>query len=141
MNEWISINDFSGDFSNIDMLHCDTRDFHVIFHPFGEYEEDTKHKIDKLRSKGPKKFKEQFIIPQDRITEYLKYLLDNTGGEADWRYLFDNKDKHQIWIKYIRFYRLNDTEFVCTQGSDFDGLDWRHLKDNLPTLEDLNVCY
>lgn len=133
MSKWIPIKDIKdSDLNQCNIMHCDTRDFHAIMHE----DQVNSKKIDQLRSKGPKKFKD-CIISQTEIIAFLKNLKEKAGGTSEWRFLFNIKDEARQWIKYIRMFRLDQNNFVVMTNEK--GLDWKDLLENIPLIEDLNI--
>lgn len=120
-------------------IFCDTRDFYTLEVDKNDCDAENIDKdISRLRNKGPKKFK-AYLIDESDILNTIDKLFERAGGKSDWRFLFHSADKRKNWIKYIRFYRIDEKTFVVTQGNDFTGLNIYDLVENVPSLEELVV--
>jgi hypothetical protein len=105
---WTYLNDIP-EIPECKAIHCDTRDFYLLF-------------TDKIETKKVKKlFKrqyrsEEFLIDKLEIRKFLTNLENISGGKANWRFLhFNNVPDRSGWdFKYLRFYRyqLNSNKFI-----------------------------
>ena len=85
-------------------VHCDTRDFGCLL--TNDIESKTYLKYAKNK---------RYIVEADKIVNVLKSLKEMTGGNIKWRLI---RFKDCGWLKYIRFYRVSDDEFIamCRDG-------------------------
>lgn len=85
-------------------VHCDTRDFGCLL--TNDIESKTYLKYAKNK---------RYIVEADKIVNVLKSLKEMTGGNVKWRLI---RFKDCGWLKYIRFYRVSDDEFIamCRDG-------------------------
>lgn len=98
--DWIYIDNIK-ELPNCKNIYCDTRDFHIIGNNMND--EENPIKIDK------KLIKLEFIIDDNKILSWLKYIEKISGGKKKWRLLRFNM--FNFWIKYIRFYKINENEY------------------------------
>lgn len=112
---------------NIQTLHCDTRDFHII----GSSEKPKVYKnadcnYEVWRNKGLAKLykllsktnRENYAISSNEIVPWLLKLCEATGGfDKEWRYVDANIENCTGWdLKYIRFVKndnCNNEFIVC----------------------------
>ena len=125
VKEWIDIEDFNTDNieiqNNVQCIHCDTRDFHIIA-------SDTSHdKGLKDRVKYPNS-----IIKDTEIFKFLRNLYDKLGGKSKWQMIANLKDTSisKFWrFKYIRFYRITNDEFIVADTYE-NPIDYKNLLEN-----------
>jgi hypothetical protein len=100
---------------DINVIHCDTRDFHCICETEPLDTKDGKH-----RDITRRYYNKDYQIKADKIIDWLKGLETMSGGENKWRMLcFDNVGC-KGWLKYIRMYRNpknKDYFVVCNSYS------------------------
>lgn len=91
-------------------LHCDTRDFNVIMQ-VTMYSKENNKDVYRLLHGG--KVNECFLMSGNDIIPWLQKLEAMSGGNCEWRMLnFKGIDTRLGWLKYIRFYRYKDNQFV-----------------------------
>ena len=90
-------------------VHCDTRDFGCLL-------------TDDIESKTYMKYakNKRYIVNADKIVDILKSLRELTGGDIKWRFI---RFKDCGWLKYIRFYRFSDDEFIAMARDGQSPLD------------------
>lgn len=129
-NNWLPLSQFSENAcldDNVQVLHCDTRDFHII----GNSEKPKVYKkvncsyeywhnegLYKLYNLLSKPNRENYTISSNEIVPWLFKLCEATGGfDKDWRYVEANVKNCIDWnIKYISFVKndkCNDEFIVC----------------------------
>ena len=115
MGDWIHISEVNEIPDDVQCIHCDTRDFHVIMR-----EEEIEGKDDKgnYLPWWSARDKEQFLIHKDKLIPFLQMIEEISGGRGEWRHLsFEGiMTEHGAWFKYIRFYRVSPTQFIVTDG-------------------------
>ena len=124
------------DLSSASQIHCGTRDFNCrIIDGFKkeakDYASGTYGKLVKDK---------RYLINQNEIIPFLRYLENISGGEGKWRLLnFKNIDTESGWgFKYLRFYRVDDKQFFV-ENNDNEPVEWRSLTEeniNKEAIED-----
>lgn len=112
---WINLSDLDVT-ENVNIIHCDTRDFHCSI--IGDYI-DTKD--GKNRQISRVFYKPDYQIPATDIKDWLLGLRKMSGGYAGWRMLNFIGVDCDGWLKYIRLYRnpKNKKMFiVCNRDSE-----------------------
>lgn len=101
---WIYIDDLNIT-NEVNQIHCDTRDFGCTT--------DTE-----LKDLFPN-YKENHVIEANKIKEFLKSLETMSGGKTDWRMISFNNVEDANWLKYIRMYRIPNTNkfIVCNRNN------------------------
>ena len=124
-NEWIHINNFDVEhieiLPTIKIIHCDTRDFHIIPNT-APHDMELKDKIKYPNS----------VIKDTEIFKYIKQLYDKLGGKSKWQMVKDPNEQlqNQSWrYKYIRFYRITNDEFIVTDSYE-NPIDYKNLLEN-----------
>lgn len=137
--EWRYIDDITS-LDGINILHCDTRDFHCALH--STYI-DTKDAKNRAISRVFHNFTYQ--LKDNELLRWLKEIETMSGGKGEWRLLDFNKVHCDGWLKYIRCYRnpKNPEYFIICNGESIPivwGLcDEEHLiKQYLNFIEDEN---
>jgi len=94
-------------------VHCDTRDFGCLL-------------TNDIESKAYLKYakNKRYIVEADKIVNVLKSLKEMTGGNIKWRLI---RFKNCGWLKYIRFYRVSDDEFIAMARDGQTPLDVAEL--------------
>lgn len=129
-DDWLPLLQFSENAclnDNVQTLHCDTRDFHII--GSGEkpkvcknadcnYEVWHNKGLAKLYKLLSKTNRENYTISSNEIVPWLFKLCEATGGfDKEWRYVDANIKNCTGWdIKYIRFVKndkCKDEFIVC----------------------------
>lgn len=108
--DWIYIDNYS-ELSDVDFIHCDTRDFHILC-TNGETRLDIRRELYENFGKGQcylAKINREDIIP------LLKSLETKSGGKGKWRYLKLNF--YDFWLKYIRFVKDCDDKYLIYYNS------------------------
>lgn len=129
-DNWLPLFQFSENAclnDNIQILHCDTRDFHII----GSNEKPKVYKkvicnyeywhnkgLSKLYDLLSKPNRENYAISSNEIVPWLLKLCEATGGfNKDWRYIEANVKNCMDWnLKYVRFVKndkCKDEFIVC----------------------------
>lgn len=129
-DNWLPLFQFSENTclsDNIQILHCDTRDFHII----GSSEKSKVYKkaecnyeywhndgLSKLYNLLSKSNRENYAISSNEIVPWLFELCEATGGfDENWRCVNANVKNCTCWsLKYIRFVKndkCNDEFIVC----------------------------
>lgn len=122
---WIDIENFDTNNikiqNNVQCIHCDTRDFHIIA-------SNTSHDEGlKDRVKYPNS-----IIKDTEIFKFLKQLYDKLGGKSEWQMVRNPNEPPQSesWrYKYIRFYRITNDEFIVTDNYG-NAIEYKNLLEN-----------
>jgi hypothetical protein len=145
-DNWLPLKGFSKDAEideKVQMLHCDTRDFHII----GSNEKPKVHEkpdcnYEYWRNEGLNKFnnliykpnRENYAIKPNEIIPWLLQLCEATGGfDKNWRCINADVKNCGGWnLKYVRFIRNNrqpDEFIVCNSY-----LMPVHYKEVIPNL-------
>lgn len=131
MENWEHIDNFEIT-DDINIIHCDTRDFHCLC-----YSDELDTKDGKHREITKRFYDKKYQIKVDEIIPWLKNLETMSGGVKQWRHLcFDNS--FYGWLKYIRMYKnpKNKNYFIVCNGENIP-IIWRQcteenlLKDSL----------
>lgn len=116
-NEWVPL-DKCNITPEVMAVHCDTRDFGCLL--TNDIENKTYLKYAKNK---------RYIVEADKIVNVLKSLREMTGGNVKWRLI---RFKDCGWLKYIRFYRVSDDEFIAMARDGQSPLDVREFNsDNI----------
>lgn len=116
-NEWVPL-DKCNITPEVMAVHCDTRDFGCLL--TNDIESKTYLKYAKNK---------RYIVEADKIVNVLKSLKEMTGGNVKWRLI---RFKDCGWLKYIRFYRVSDDEFIAMARDGQSPLDVREFNsDNI----------
>ena len=107
-NEWVPL-DKCNITPEVMAVHCDTRDFGCLL-------------TNDIESKAYLKYakNKRYIVEADKIVNVLKSLREMTGGNVKWRLI---RFKDCGWLKYIRFYRVSDDEFIAMARDGQSPLD------------------
>ena len=125
VERWIDIENFDTDNieiqNNVQCIHCDTRDFHIIANiaPHDRGLED--------RIKYPNS-----VIKDVEVFKFLKNLYDKLGGKSEWQMVKNPNEppRSESWrYKYIRFYRITNDEFIITDNYE-NAIDYKNLLEN-----------
>lgn len=111
-NEWVPL-DKCNITPEVMAVHCDTRDFGCLLTNDIESKTYLKYANDK-----------RYIVNADKIVDILKNLRELTGGNIKWRLI---RFKDCGWLKYIRFYRVSDEEFIVMARDGQSPLDVKEL--------------
>lgn len=122
-NEWCYLDDIRGIEDDVYSFHCDTRDFYCVkmSNPVSGIQPTEAEKLVKNRFA----INICLLAHKDEILPWLKSIEQMSGGKAEWRCLnFKGINTDCGWLKYIRFYRLDDNMFVVSdsEGKPFDTL-------------------
>ena len=111
-NEWVPL-DKCNITPEVMAVHCDTRDFGCLL-------------TNDIESKAYLKYakNKRYIVEADKIVNVLKSLKEMTGGNIKWRLI---RFKNCGWLKYIRFYRVSDDEFIAMARDGQTPLDVAEL--------------
>lgn len=134
-DNWISIDNatidyvFNSNIDNINSIHCDTRDFYILFATWSK-------KSQSYKIKYPNS-----IINKNEIINFLKELNNKTKDKIEklneWRYITNNKEKLSAdnWrYKYIRMYKININEFVVLDAYE-NPIDYKSLLENAKRID------
>lgn len=129
-DNWLPLNNFKNEnFNDFLVFNVDTRDFHCYLRKELEEELDK----DEILSKNFQ------IIKKEEILPFVKDLFEKSGGEGQWRMLsFGNIEKiSNKWIKYIRFYNINNVIYVGYNNCEF--LPYKEIKNAKINEENLSL--
>lgn len=125
LEEWVNIENFDTDNieiqNNVQCIHCDTRDFHIIANV------SPNDKGIKDRVKYPNS-----VIKDTEVFKFLKNLYDKLGGKSIWQMVENPKDTsaNKFWrYKYLRFYRVTIDEFIVADNYG-NAIDYKNLLEN-----------
>ena len=134
-DNWISIENatidyvFNSNIDNVNSIHCDTRDFYILFSTWSK-------KSQSYKIKYPNS-----IINKNEIINFLKELNNKTKDKIEelneWRYITNNKEKLSTdnWrYKYIRMYKINIDEFVVLDAYE-NPIDYKSLLENAKRID------
>lgn len=127
VDEWVYIDEYAQKgFSDVDIIHCDTRDFHILcVKSDPEYYKEVKSHL--------QVFSILCYLSRDEILMFLKDLEIQSGGKGKWRFL--STKHHPDWIKYIRFIKVDDDLYIMYEscGGKHIALPSSILKDEIIT--------
>ena len=125
INDWIYIDDLPQITADIKSLHCDTRSFHVEYSEEPLENGDSLFKVIKYQNAN-----NSAIIEAKDIHPFLKNMETISGGKGKWRMLsFKHVEDTIGWLKYIRLYRYNESQFVVC-NSRREPIDWKSCTEN-----------
>lgn len=134
LQNWIyidNIKDVEINYELLKSIHCDTRDFCILLS-----KNNANPNLDVFKLLKFKKVPDKFLIKLDEILPFLKNVETISGGKGGWRCLnFNNVEDKLGWLKYIRFYRYKDNQFIVCD-SQSHAIEWR-----LCTQENLQSEY
>ncbi len=145
-NNWLPLFQFSENADidkNVQVLHCDTRDFHIIGSnekpkvcekPVCNYEYWRNEGLNKFNNLIYKPNRENYAIKPNEIIPWLLQLCEATGGfDKNWRCINSDVKNCEGWnLKYVRFIRNDkqpDEFIVCNSY-----LMPVHYKEVIPNL-------
>lgn len=109
-NDWIYMEAIDK-MPDVNIVHCDTRDFHIFLsqtkHVLESHEEFAERIVNKIKKGKP----EDYMFARSEILGCLAALEANSGGKRKWRYL-ELKDI-KGWTKYLRFVKYKDGYIAC----------------------------
>lgn len=118
-DEWKYIGTFDIT-DDVNVIHCDTRDFHCICHTAPLDTKDGKH-----REITKRYYNKAYQIKADKIIDWLKCLESMSGGESKWRMLCFDNVSCKGWLKYIRMYRNpKDRDYFVVCNSYNTPITW-----------------
>lgn len=88
-------------------IHVDTRDFYAL------------KSNDVFVHKDKHKFNDRFYYTVDEIRELTQRLYDESGGEAEWRYLQLDTFGDNWTLKYLRFYKMSDNRYIMCNSDNY----------------------
>lgn len=103
-NEWIYMEVLDA-MPDINILHCDTRDFHVCS---TDGDVNIEQILKQMTSPA-----EEYMFARTEILGCLSALENASGGKKHWRMLHIKSS--QDWLKYIRFVKYKDGYIACDQ--------------------------
>ena len=125
VERWIDIENFDTDNieiqNNVQCIHCDTRDFHIIAN-IAPHDRGLKDRIKYPNS----------VIKDVEVFKFLKNLYDKLGGKSEWQMVKNPNEppRSESWrYKYIRFYRITNDEFIITDNYE-NAIDYKNLLEN-----------
>lgn len=134
--DWTHISETPAVGPHITAIHCDTRDFTVLYHDLPYTKEEDKE-VYRLLHGG--KINERFLIPQGEIIPWLKHIEAISGGRCEWHCLNFTHIKTALgWLKYIRFYRYTPHLFVVCDSYSTP-IDWQRCSEQTIEKEYLNT--
>lgn len=97
--------------NDVNFITIDTRDFNVLETDFSESE----YRL--YRMKAQRKFGYGTLqkFTKEEIYKLAKNLEQMTGGKASWRFI-QFKENEGIWIKYLRFLRVGENQYLGYTG-------------------------
>ena len=99
-------------------LHVDTRSFSCLLLKENSDEDENCSIIRKL-IKNQNALEENIIEEADVLT-WVKEIENISGGLGHWRFLnFNTLDVSMDWLKYIRFYRYNEHQFIVCDSLSY----------------------
>lgn len=137
LTEWTYIDQAIEINEDVISVHCDTRDFSIIYSYELPQKDDGTNLYELLHEP---KINERFLIHKDRIKHWLKEVESIAGGKAKWRCLnFKGVNTRLGWLKYIRLYRYRHDMFVVldTYANPFY---WDLCTEENLDKEFLNAC-
>lgn len=135
---WMPIHEASEAEPLVTAIHCDTRDFAVMYSHTTYTRQDYKE-VYRMLHGG--KINEKFLIPKSEILPWLKEMERISGGRNEWRCLNFTHVKTELgWLKYIRFYRYKGDMFVVCDSYSTP-FDWRGCNEYTIEKEYLNAHY
>lgn len=136
IDEWLPIEYFQYIPNNVNAIHCDTRDFHMIMRNYKIEKDQYK---DLYRLLHGAKINECFLIKRSEIMSWLKNIEEISGGKCEWRCLNFTTIKTKLgWLKYIRMYHYKDDYFVVCDGYA-EPINWRTMNEETLEKEYLNA--
>ena len=135
-NTWMPLHEAPDVSPFIIAIHCDTRDFAVMY-SFTTCTQYDHNEVCRLRNSS--KINEKFLIKECEILPWLKEMERVSGGRNEWRCLnFTHVKTEMGWLKYIRFYRYKDEMFVVCDSYSTP-FDWRGCNEQTIEKEYLNA--
>ena len=99
-------------------LHVDTRSFSCLLLKENSDEDENCSIIRKLVKN--QNALEKNIIEEADILTWVKEIENISGGLGHWRFLnFNTLDVSMDWLKYIRFYRYNEHQFIVCDSLSY----------------------
>lgn len=99
-------------------LHVDTRSFSCLLLKENSDEDKNCSIIRKLVKN--QNALEKNIIEEADILTWVKEIENISGGLGHWRFLnFNTLDVSMDWLKYIRFYRYNEHQFIVCDSLSY----------------------
>ena len=99
-------------------LHVDTRSFSCLLLKENSDEDENCSIIRKLVKN--QNALEKNIIEEADILTWVKEIENISGGLGHWRFLnFKTLDVSMDWLKYIRFYRYNEHQFIVCDSLNY----------------------
>lgn len=104
MKDWKYIDEYDS-LPEVDFIHCDTRDFHILCCDGDRVE---KHRAFKgIRHAAEYGTLSDCKFRRDEILGALKTLENNSGGKGSWRMISTKIGSG--WLKYVRFIKTTET--------------------------------
>lgn len=137
-DKWVKFEDV--EFSNHQIYHCDTRDFHILVND--EISPTTKEFIeDFLEIPNSNK---NFVIDVEKIKPLLSNIRVWMREHHEIVLKLNNPNRQSTkyfkgWLKYLRFYKVGDGKYLTytTSGREYYPIYWREILDNLQTFNDI----
>ena len=99
-------------------LHVDTRSFSCLLLKENSDGDENCSIIRKLIKN--QNALEENIIEQADVLTWVKEVENISGGLGHWRFLnFNTLDVSMDWLKYIRFYRYNEHQFIVCDSLSY----------------------
>lgn len=114
MKTWIPYTEVNFSDPEVNQLHVDTRDFHVLVQ-----KEPSEKGLKDLGTLY--RYPERFFYTEEEVKNLIDRLFKESGGFRKWRVLWI--DCVNDWFKYIRIYRVPPTAehgnslIVCTRDN------------------------
>lgn len=114
LNTWIYMEAIDS-MPDVEMVHCDTRDFHIFLN-------DMSNSVLHIPLTAILDFiggdVEDYMFARTEILGCLAALECATGGKTKFRVMRfkDTGDQHYGWVKYIRFVKYKDGYIACDRN-------------------------
>lgn len=139
MNDWIYIGDVKLGMNLEKVIHCDTRDFTIVY-------DNEEHTFDPKQKSALKLHRKFLDVNQYKMSYYtfesandiiiwLKQLEEMTGGAGEWRNILLKHGYKEVtgWdLKYIRFFYYEELKVYFAVSNSYQLLDKRiFFKENI----------
>lgn len=139
MNDWIYIGDIKLGMNLEKVIHCDTRDFTIVY-------DNEEHTFDPKQKSALKLHRKFLDVNQYKMSYYtfesandiiiwLKQLEEMTGGAGEWRNILLKHGYKEVtgWdLKYIRFFYHEELKVYFAVSNSYQLLDKRiFFKENI----------
>lgn len=105
MSNWKYIDEYDS-LPDVDFIHCDTRDFHILC-----VEDNREETLKNIREVAGYRTLSDCKFTKEEILTTLKSLETRSGGRGEWRYI--TTKSHPLWLKYIRFVKSEESTYIA----------------------------